>query len=123
MMIKRTLIKIVVGVLAALLLGLFGYLWLVSTWTFSSGERVGYIQKFSNKGWICKTWEGEMVLQAPPGAMAEKFLFTTRDENVATKINQALGKKIALGYEQHKGIPTSCYGDTEYFAVSIKIVE
>lgn len=122
-MIKRTLIKIVVGVLAALLLGLFGYLWLVSTWTFSSGERVGYIQKFSNKGWICKTWEGEMVLQAPPGAMAEKFLFTTRDENVATKINQALGKKIALGYEQHKGIPTSCYGDTEYFAVSIKIVE
>lgn len=123
MMIKRTLIKIVVGVLAALLLGLFGYLWLVSTWTFSNGERVGYIQKFSNKGWICKTWEGEMVLQAPPGAMAEKFLFTTRDENVATKINQALGKKIALGYEQHKGIPTSCYGDTEYFAVSIKIVE
>lgn len=122
-MTKTSLTKILIGILIALALGVSGYLWLVTTWAFSSGERVGYIQKFSNKGWVCKTWEGEMVLQAPPGAMAEKFFFTTRDENVASKINQALGKKIALSYAQHKGIPTSCLGDTEYFAVSIKVVE
>jgi hypothetical protein len=97
--------------------------WFVSTWAFSSGERVGYIQKFSKKGWICKTWEGEMVLQSPPGTIAEKFSFTTRDENVAARINQALGNKIALQYEQHKGLPTTCLGDTEYFAASIKTIE
>lgn len=122
-MLKPTIIKIVASILAALILGTVGYLWIASTWAYSSGERVGYIQKFSNKGWVCKTWEGEMALQAPPGSMAEKFLFTTRDEKVATKINQNLGKKIALGYVQHKGLPTSCYGDTEYFAVDIKVVE
>lgn len=122
-MLKSSIIKIGVSVLAALILGLLGYMWLASTWAYSSGERVGYIQKFSNKGWICKTWEGEMALQAPPGTMAEKFLFSTRDENAAIKINQNLGKKIALGYEQHKGLPTDCLGDTEYFAVDIKVVE
>lgn len=105
------------------LLCFLAYLWLASTWAFSSGERVGYIQKFSKKGWICKTWEGEMVLQSPPGTIAEKFIFTSRDENIAAQINQALGKKIALGYEQHKGLPTNCLGDTEYFAVSLKTVD
>jgi hypothetical protein len=100
-----------------------GYLWIVSTWSFSSGERVGYIQKFSKKGWICKTWEGEMVLQSPPGTLAEKFLFSSQDENVSDKINRALGKKIALEYAQHKGLPTTCFGDTEYFAVAIKVLE
>lgn len=111
------------GVSATLVLGMFGYIWLATTWSFSEGERVGYVQKFSKKGWICKTWEGEMVLQAPLGALPEKFFFTTRDPSVAKKINQVLGKKIALGYEQHKSIPTTCYGDTEYFAVTMSIVE
>lgn len=116
-------IKITAAILAILILGLSGYIWFVSSWTFSTGERVGYVQKFSNKGWICKTWEGEMVLQSPPGTIAEKFYFTTKDQHVAGLINQALGKKITLQYEQHKGLPTSCFGDTEYFASSIKIIE
>lgn len=122
-MFNSLFIKISASILAVLIAGLSVYLWIVSTWAFSSGERVGYIQKFSNKGWVCKTWEGEMVLQSPPGTMAEKFVFSTRDEVVANKINQALGKKIALGYEQHKGLPTTCFGDTEYFAVAVKVVE
>jgi hypothetical protein len=122
-MFKSSITKISASILAVLISGLAGYLWIVSTWAFSSGERVGYIQKFSNKGWICKTWEGEMVLQGPPGTIAEKFVFSTRDGNVAGKINQTLGKKIALEYEQHKGLPTTCFGDTEYFAAGIKVVE
>lgn len=122
-MFNSSTIKISASILAILVSGISGYIWFVSSWAFSSGERVGYIQKFSNKGWVCKTWEGEMVLQSPPGTIAEKFYFTTSDENVANKINQALGKKIALQYEQHKGLPTSCFGDTEYFAASIKTIE
>ena len=116
-------IKIAAATLAVLILGLSGYLWFVTSWAFSTGERVGYVQKFSKKGWICKTWEGEMVLQSPPGTIAEKFYFTTKDQHVADQINQALGKKIALQYEQHKGLPTSCFGDTEYFSASIKTIE
>ncbi len=120
---KFQIIKIAVALLGVIVLGLASYIWTVSTWSYSTGERVGYIQKLSSKGWMCKTWEGEMVLQTPPGSLAEKFLFTTKDGNVINKINQSLGKKIALGYEQHKGLPTSCFGDTEYFAVKINVLD
>lgn len=109
--------------IALILLGITIYIWFILSWAYSSGERVGFMQKFSKKGWICKTWEGEQVLLSPPGTIADKFYFTVRDEEVAKQINQSLGKKIAVEYEQHKGLPTSCFGDTEYFAKAVKVVE
>jgi hypothetical protein len=99
------------------------YTWLTLTWSFSRGERTGYIQKLSKSGWVCKTWEGEMAMVTMPGAIPEKFLFSVRDEAVAKRINAFAGKRVALVYEQHKGIPTSCFGDTEYFIVDIKAIE
>jgi hypothetical protein len=99
------------------------YTWTALTWTYSSGERAGYVQKFSKKGWICKTWEGEMALVSIPGTMSEKFYFTVRDDSVAARINQTIGKRVALTYKQHKGIPTSCFGETEYFVADVKVVE
>lgn len=120
---KLAVIKIVVIALCGSILGLAFYIWLASSWAYSTGERVGYIQKFSHKGWICKTWEGEMVLQTSPGSLAEKFFFTTKDENIIKMTNQNIGKKITLGYEQHKGLPTSCFGDTEYFVVKINALD
>jgi hypothetical protein len=99
------------------------YTWLTLTWSFSSGERTGYIQKLSKSGWICKTWEGEMAMVTMPGAIPDKFLFSVRDDAVAKRINAFAGKKVALVYEQHKGIPTSCFGDTEYFIVDIRAIE
>jgi len=99
------------------------YTWSALTWTYSSGERAGYVQKFSRKGWICKTWEGELAMVSIPGTMPEKFYFTVRDDSVAARINQSLGKRVALTYKQHKGIPTSCFGDTEYFVADVKVVE
>jgi hypothetical protein len=99
------------------------YTWLTLTWSFSSGERTGYIQKLSKSGWVCKTWEGEMAMVTMPGAIPEKFLFSVRDDAVAKRINAFAGKKVALVYEQHKGIPTSCFGDTEYFIVDIRAIE
>jgi hypothetical protein len=99
------------------------YTWLTLTWSFSKGERTGYIQKLSKSGWICKTWEGEMAMVTMPGAIPEKFLFSVRDEAVAKRINAFAGKKVALVYEQHKGIPTSCFGETEYFIVDIRAIE
>jgi hypothetical protein len=99
------------------------YTWSALTWTYSSGERAGYVQKFSKKGWVCKTWEGEMALVSIPGTMSEKFYFTVRDDSIATRINQSIGKRVALTYKQHVGIPTSCFGETEYFVADVKVVE
>ena len=50
--------------------------WAMMSWSYSSGERAGWVQKFSRKGWICKTWEGEVALVTMPGTAQEKFQFT-----------------------------------------------
>jgi hypothetical protein len=111
------------GILIVLLFVFILYIWLALTWSFSKGERVGYIQKLSQSGWICKTWEGEMAMVTMPGAIPDKFLFSIRDDKVADHINQLAGKRVALVYEQHKGLPTSCFGDTEYFIVDARTVQ
>lgn len=98
------------------------YTWSALTFTYSKGERAGYVQKFSKKGWVCKTWEGELAMVSMPGTMSEKFLFTVRDDKVADYINTSLGKRVALSYQQHVGIPTSCFGETEYFVTAVKVV-
>ena len=101
---------------------LIAYLWLTLTWSYSSGERAGFLQKFSSKGWLCKTWEGELALVAMPGSTPEKFFFSVRDPLVAQRINSAMGKRVALIYEQHKGLPTDCFGETEYFVTDLREV-
>ena len=99
------------------------YLWLTLSWSYSEGERAGYVQKFSKKGWLCKTWEGELAMVAMPGSLAEKFQFTIRDAAVAAKVEKSMGKRVALAYEEHIGIPTNCFGDTGYFVVDVRAVE
>lgn len=111
------------GFIVALVAVFILYIWFTLSWSFSEGERVGYIQKLSKSGWICKTWEGEMAMVTMPGAIPDKFLFSIRDNNVAVRINQLAGKRVALLYEQHKGVPTSCFGDTEYFVVDVRAVQ
>ena len=110
---------VVLGALALFAL----YIFIALKWSYSTGERAGFLQKVSNKGWICKTWEGELSLVAMPGAAPEKFLFTVRDEAVAQKITAAAGKRVTLNYEQHKGLPTSCFGDTDYFVTGVTEIE
>ena len=112
--------------LSLVLIGLVGisvYTWAMLNWSYGSGERAGYVQKFSNRGYICKTWEGELAMVSMPGTMSEKFLFTVREDAVAQKINANLGKKVALKYEQHIGLPTTCFGDTEYFVSGITVLD
>jgi len=91
------------------------YTWAVLTWSYSQGERAGFVQKISYRGWVCKTWEGELAMINIPGTLTEKFNFTVKDEAVVKKINASLGKKVTLIYEEHVGIPSSCFGDTGYF--------
>lgn len=112
----------IVRLLAALLvLALLaaGYFWLALKWSYSSGERAGWVQKFSNKGWICKTWEGELALVSLPGSSVEKFFFTVHDEAVARDVSAATGKRVTLHYEEKVGLPGTCFGDTRYFVTKV----
>jgi hypothetical protein len=90
--------------------------------TYARGERAGYLQKISKRGWLCKTWEGELQLAAIPGSMPEKFVFSTRSDSIADLLNKYNGERVVLEYQQHKGVPTSCFGDTEYFIVGVRPV-
>jgi hypothetical protein len=116
-------VKVVVASVVGLLLLLAGFTWATLSWSYSKGERAGYVQKLSSKGWVCKTWEGEMAMVTMPGTLTEKFYFTVRDDAVATKINVSVGKRVALVYEQHKWVPLSCFGDTEYFVTDVLVKE
>jgi hypothetical protein len=117
--ILKSLTVLMVGAMALFSL----YIYIALNCSYSSGERAGFLQKVSHKGWICKTWEGELSLVAMPGAAPEKFLFTVRDEAIAQKVSDAAGKRVTLNYEQHKGLPSSCFGDTDYFVVDVKEIE
>jgi hypothetical protein len=88
--------------------------------TYSRGERVGFAQKLSEKGWLCRTWEGELTMNALPGAAPEKFYYTVRDDSLARVIQAFDGKRVVLDYEQHRGVPLSCVGETEYFVTGVR---
>jgi hypothetical protein len=108
------LIRFLVALLVLALLAA-AYFWLALRWSYSSGERAGWVQKFSHKGWVCKTWEGELALVSLPGSSVEKFVFTVRDDAVAKEVSAATGKRVTLHYEEKVGLPTSCFGETRYF--------
>ena len=114
---------IVIGALVALV-GIL-VLWTLFTLSFSysQGERIGFVQKLSKKGWICRTWEGELAMSPVPGAPPTIFLFTIPDEAVAQKVRTAEGKRVSLQYEEKRGVPSSCFGDTNYFITGARIVQ
>ena len=115
------MLKRAVLLIAALLALAALYLWLALQWSFSSGERAGWVQKLSSKGWVCKTWEGELAVLSVPGTQPEKFTFTIRDDAVAERVTRAMGKRVALHYEEKVGLPGSCFGDTRYFITGVTI--
>jgi hypothetical protein len=99
------------------------YTWLSLTWSYSHGERAGYVQKFSQKGWVFKTWEGELAMVSMPGTNPEKFYFSVRNDSVAARINASLGGRVALVYDQHTGVPLNWWGETEYFVTDVRVLE
>lgn len=113
----------IVIILLALIAMAAAWTWLSLHWAYSSGERVGLVQKLSRKGWICKTWEGELNMVVLPGAIPEKFPFTVRDDAVAEAINRLAGKRVSLEYAEHRFIPTTCFGETPHFVTGVKALE
>lgn len=113
-MIKRVLLPLVI--LIALVAA---YFYAMLNWSYSTGDRAGWVQKISHKGWLCKTWEGELALVSMPGAPVEKFNFTVFADDVAADINRHMGKRVSLHYEQKVGLPTSCFGETRYYVTKV----
>jgi hypothetical protein len=114
----------VLGVLllvAVLLVGL--YVWIILSWPYSEGERAGILQKFSTKGWVCKTHEGELAISIVPGVTPVIWYFSVRDEGIIPALNGALGKRVVLHYREHRGLPTRCFGETSYFVTGVRVAE
>ncbi len=99
------------------------YFWAALSWDYSTGERAGWVQKFSRKGWICKTGEGELAMITMPGTAQEKFHFTVWDDDVARQINEAMGKRVSLHYDEKVGLPTSCFGETRHWVNKVTVVQ
>ena len=91
------------------------YLLVVLNWSFSDGDRVGYLQKFSHRGWLCKSYEGELAMTTVPGVAPMIWTFSVWDKDVADRINLLLGRKVVMHYREFRGIPTDCFGSTDYF--------
>jgi hypothetical protein len=114
---RLILVLLALVVLAAL------YFWAALSWSYSSGERAGWVQKFSHKGWICKTWEGELALVSLPGSVPEMFAFTVRDDAVAAQVTKVMGKRVSLHYEEKVGLPTTCFGETRHYVTGVSVSE
>jgi len=115
--------KFLFWTLAVLIVAPVAYFLFVFNWSYADGERAGWVQKFSSKGWLCKTWEGEMAMVSLPGSTPEKFYFTVWDEKVAEEVSKSIGKRVSLHYEQKVGIPTSCFGETRYYVKGVQAVK
>ena len=100
-----------------------GWAWVTTTLHYSAGDRAGWAQKLSEKGWVCKTWEGELAIGNVPGSMPEIFKFTVRSDSLARIITNNLGKRVSLHYEEHRGVPTSCFGETQYYITNVRVLE
>ena len=120
---RRTrLYLILAGVVLVPVLLFAAYAAIALKWSYSEGERAGYVQKFSRKGWVCKTWEGELAMASMPGTMPQVFSFTVRDAAVAAHVNQTMGQRVSIAYQEHRGVPTSCFGETQYYVTGVRPV-
>lgn len=115
-----TVLVIAVAVLALLVAG---YLMFVLHWSYSEGDRAGILQKFSRKGVVCKTWEGELAISIVPGVTPSIWEFSVRDTKVADQVRAALGKRVVLHYTEHRGVPGRCFAETPYFVDSVRVAE
>jgi hypothetical protein len=92
-------------------------------YAYSKGERAGYVQKLSKKGWVCKTWEGELAMVNLPGAMPEIFDFSVRNDSIAKLLEKNMGQRVSVTYEEHRGVPTSCFAETNYYITNVRLVD
>jgi hypothetical protein len=92
------------------------------SWNYAEGERAGVLQKFSKRGWICKTYEGELAMYVVGGVAPQIWNFSVRDEAVAERLHGSVGRQVRLHYSEHPGLPISCFAETRYFVEDFSVV-
>ncbi len=112
---------LVVLLVPALVFGTWA--WVTLNYSYSKGERAGYVQKLSKKGWLCKTWEGELAMANLPGTMPEIFRFSVRNDSIARLLEKNVGRRVSISYEQHRGVPSSCFAETQYYVTNVRLVD
>ena len=116
---KWLLLPLSIILLPILIFGLWS--WVTLGYVYASGDRAGYVQKLSKKGWLCKTWEGELAMVNLPGSVTPQiFNFTVRSDSIAQMLEKDMGKRVSLTYEEHRGVPTTCFGETGYFVTNVR---
>ncbi len=103
--------------LVLLVVYVYGALWL----TYSQGERAGILQNVRRTGRLCKTWEGELAMTTVPGVTPVIWNFSVRNEAVIPKLSGALGKQVTVRYEEHRYLPTNCFGETSFFVEDVVV--
>jgi hypothetical protein len=117
---KKWTLRLAIGAALLVVVGASLYTVVTLNYSYSKGERVGFVQKLSKRGWLCKTDEGDLAMVNMAGQQAQMFSFTVRDDQVAKQIEDLSGHRVVLEYEEHRGIPSSCFGDTPYFVTSVR---
>jgi hypothetical protein len=117
----RLITLLLVILIPAVVLSLWA--WATLGYSYSSEDRAGYVQKIAKRGWLCKTWEGELAMMNQPGAMPEIFKFTVRNDSLAKLLEDNLGKRVTVTREEHRGVPTSCFGETEDYITNVRVGE
>ena len=116
---------LIISILALLLIG-WGYFHWKYNYTYSEGNRSGLLQKFSHKGNLFKTYEGELVLNSLTSTgtnpiSAEKFYFSVDKKTVAEKLMGVEGQRVILHYEEKNGA-VAWRGDSKYIVDSVKVL-
>ena len=119
---RRSFNSFLWGSLVGALLLIALYTMFMLWWSYSEGERAGVLQKFSKRGWVCKTWEGELAMYVVGGVAPQIWNLSVRDDAVAQQLHAAVGQQVRLHYSEHPGLPTNCFGETDYFVQSVEIV-
>jgi hypothetical protein len=114
-------VLVLILVVPALIFG--AWAWVTLNYSYSKGDRAGYIQKLSRKGWLCKTWEGELAMVNLPGTMPEIFYFSVRNDSTAHLLQKNIGKRVSIAYEEHRGVPTTCFAETPYYITNMRLVD
>jgi hypothetical protein len=117
----RLITIILAGLVPVVIFALWA--WITLGYAYASEDRAGFVQKIAKRGWLCKTWEGELAMSNQPGAMPEIFKFTVRNDSLAHVLENNLGKRVTVTYEQHRGVPTSCFGETQDYITNVRINE
>ena len=102
------------------LIGMSFWVGVTLGYTYSEGTRTGFVQKLSRKGWLSKTWEGELAMSTQPGTAPRIFEFSVRSDSVAHEIERIEGSQVTLYYKEHRGVPTSCFGETQYYVDGVR---